>query len=146
MHGIYKYEYDGKVIYVGKTDNSFENRIYVHSKEERFAPYLDKAKIFIYETRDAVEADFLETVLICQCKPVLNMAKRMITSVGVCANVQWVPWNGGWKQKRRADEHRPIKSYSFTLNVDTVDMLRTLAKSRGVSASKLVDQILTENL
>ena len=146
MHGIYKYECDGQVIYIGKTDNSFENRIYNHSREEKFAPYIDKATISIYETRDENEADFLETALINQYRPILNAAKRLVTSVDVSVNVQWVPWNGGWKQKRRPDEHRAIKNYSFTLNADNVGKLKDLAKSRGVSTSKLVDQILSESL
>lgn len=146
MHGVYKYEYAGKVVYIGKTDNSFENRIYNHSREGKFAPYIEEATISVYETRDKGEADFLETVLISQHKPILNEAKHKVTDVDVRANIRWSPWNGGWKQKRRPDEHRPIKGYSFTLTVDTVNKLKALAKSRGVSTSKMVDAILDEAL
>ena len=146
MHGVYKYEYDGKVIYIGKTDNSFENRIYIHSREDKFAPYIDKAKIFIYETRDKNETDFLETVLISQYKPILNAVKHKVTDVDVRANVQWVPWSGGWKQKRSPDEHRSIKGYSLTLREDNFAKFKGLAKSRGVSTSKMLDQVITEFL
>jgi hypothetical protein len=146
MHGVYKYEYDGRVVYVGKTSNSFESRIYIHSRDEKFKPYLDEASIFIYETRDEREADFLETVLISQHKPILNEAKHQTTSVNVCADIQWIPWSGGWKQKRSPDEHRSIKGYSFTLKVETVNKLKALAKSRGVSTSKMMDIILSEVL
>lgn len=37
-----------------------------------------------------------------------------------------------------------IKGYSFTLREDNVKKLRTLAKSQGVSASKMLDHILSE--
>lgn len=37
-----------------------------------------------------------------------------------------------------------IKGFSFTLREDNVKKLRTLAKSRGVSASKMLDHILSE--
>jgi hypothetical protein len=146
MHGVYKYEYEGKVIYIGKTDNSFENRIYNHSREDKFAPYIDKATISVYETRDKVETDFLETVLINQYRPALNAAKHKVTSVDVCANVQWVPWSGGWKQKRRPDENRTIKGYSFTLREDNMKKMREVANDRGVSVSKLIDHLLEEAL
>lgn len=37
-----------------------------------------------------------------------------------------------------------IKGFSFTLREDNVQKLRTLARSRGVSASKMLDHILSE--
>ena len=42
--GIYKYVYNGEIIYIGKSDSKggIPNRIYGHSKEEKFQPYLDK--------------------------------------------------------------------------------------------------------
>lgn len=37
-----------------------------------------------------------------------------------------------------------IKGFSFTLREDNVKKLRVLAKSQGVSASKMLDHILSE--
>lgn len=37
-----------------------------------------------------------------------------------------------------------VKGFSFTLREDNVKKLRALAKSRGVSASKMLDHILSE--
>ena len=37
-----------------------------------------------------------------------------------------------------------IKGFSFTLREDNVKKLRALAKSQGVSASKMLDHILSE--
>lgn len=37
-----------------------------------------------------------------------------------------------------------IKGFSFTLREDNVKMLRKLAKSRGVSASKMLDHLMSE--
>lgn len=43
------------------------------------------------------------------------------------------------------DTDKPaIKGFSFTLREDNVKKLRALAKSRGVSASKMLDHILSE--
>lgn len=43
------------------------------------------------------------------------------------------------------DTEKPvIKGFSFTLREDNVKKLRSLAKSRGVSASKMLDHILSE--
>lgn len=43
------------------------------------------------------------------------------------------------------DTDKPvIKGFSFTLREDNVKKLRNLAKSRGVSASKMLDHILSE--
>lgn len=39
-----------------------------------------------------------------------------------------------------------IKGFSFTLKVETVDKLRAVAKSQNVSASKLLEHILSEVL
>ena len=144
MHGIYKYEHDEKVIYIGKTDNSFESRIYAHSRDKKFAPYLEKASISVHETRDAAEADFLETVLIAQHRPILNAAKKLVTDASVYANIEWIPWNGGWKQKRTPDEHRTIKGFSFTLNVENAKKLKALANSKNVSSSKMLDQLMED--
>ena len=144
MHGIYKYEHDEKVIYIGKTDNSFESRIYAHSRDKKFAPYLEKASISVHETRDAAEADFLETVLIAQHRPILNAAKKLVTNASVYANIEWIPWNGGWKQKRTPDEHRTIKGFSFTLNVENAKKLKDLANSKNVSSSKMLDKLMED--
>lgn len=39
-----------------------------------------------------------------------------------------------------------IKGFSFTLKVDTVEKLRAVAKSQDISASKLLEHILSEVL
>ena len=144
MHGVYKYEHNGKVIYVGKTSSSFESRFYTHSKDEKFKPYLETATAFIYETKDGYEADFLETALINQHKPALNSAKSAVTNADIRVDVQWVKWENGWRQKRSSGEHRSIKSYSFTLREDTAEKLKVFAKENGVSASKMADHILSQ--
>lgn len=48
---IYKYVYDGEVIYVGKTDSDLNARIRSHAAEFKFQKYIDKANIFYYECK-----------------------------------------------------------------------------------------------
>lgn len=146
MHGVYKYECDGEIIYIGKTSGYLGNRINAHATEDKFAPYIKKAVVFFHETKSGAEADFLETALINQYQPVLNVAKKCVTVIGVQVKVDWVPWTSSAKPKGKQDvsDIDKIKGYSFTLHESTVNKLREAARIKDVTASKLLDNILSE--
>ena len=38
MYGLYKYVYNGEVVYIGKSDSSIDMRIDAHAKESKFKP------------------------------------------------------------------------------------------------------------
>lgn len=149
MHGVYKYEYDGKVIYIGKTNADFSARIACHKKEESFLPYLPEAKIFIYETKSACETDFLETLLINQYKPELNTSKKDLTDVDVCAELDWEPWDNykttkyvpqkGWKRTYglvQPSLHKKISEYAkankTSYNAIVCDLLDEFIRDKGL--------------
>lgn len=81
-YGLYKYVYDGKIIYIGKSDRAtvgsgIPQRIKDHTREAKFQPYLDKAEIFYMSMNDCVdEIDANETLLIKQYAPVLNVSDK----------------------------------------------------------------------
>lgn len=143
MHGIYKYEADGEVVYVGKTDSDFVSRIACHHRETGFACYLKRAKIFVRETKDARETDFLETVLINQYKPVLNKKKKDVTDVQVSANLDWVSWDEYCNKKK---ENRDKGAFTYYILKDNNKKLVAAAKKAGMSKSEFLDQLLTEIL
>ena len=141
MHGVYKYEVDGKVVYVGKTDSNFEARIACHRREEAFAPYLSKAKIFVREMKDAREADFLETLLINQHKPELNKAKKNVTDFEVWASLDWEPWEK-YRPAKRKTEKKKRCACAFYLSQDVYEELTRRAKESGVSRSRYLNDLL----
>ncbi len=72
-HGLYKYVYDGQIIYIGKSNNSIKSRINGHKKERKFQPYLDKAMIYFCLLPNSAETDIMEKALINHYKPILNV-------------------------------------------------------------------------
>lgn len=72
--GIYKYVCNGEIIYIGKANSKrgIPGRIYDHSKEDKFEPYLDKCKIYYIPLPTSAEVDGCEPLLINKYKPILN--------------------------------------------------------------------------
>lgn len=75
--GLYKYVYPGKgIIYVGLSTNSIANRIYGHSREDKFKPFLDRAKIYYCHTPNKAVTEAYEKLLIDKYKPLLNVKDK----------------------------------------------------------------------
>ena len=79
QHGIYKYVTinTNEIIYIGKTNNSFINRIDRHNRgygiDEKFNAYKDNYKVYIAYLPNATETDIVERALINKYKPILNV-------------------------------------------------------------------------
>lgn len=73
-HYVYKYVYNGEIIYIGKNDTILENRINQHKLEDKFKPFL-KADIYYIELANSIMSDVVESELIRRYKPKLNVAK-----------------------------------------------------------------------
>lgn len=146
MHGIYKYEVDGEVIYIGKTNSDFAARIMAHGGEEAFAPYLSDAKIFVFETKSACEADFLETLLINQHKPKLNQAKKDLTDVEVLAVLDWEPWDSDSKIKYKQTKglHRTYGLVQPSIYNKVSDYAKANNTSFNAIVCELLDKFIEE--
>lgn len=72
QHGLYKYVYNGEIIYIGKSNSNIDNRIKAHKSERKFRPYLQKAEIYVCDLPNSTETDILEKILINHYKPKLN--------------------------------------------------------------------------
>jgi hypothetical protein len=89
-HGVYKYVYDGEVVYIGKTDaeNGFQKRINAHKKEHEL---FNKGEIYVHKCKDKTETDSLETILINAYKPILNKMKLYDYEIEP-PKLNWIPW------------------------------------------------------
>ena len=97
-HYVYKYVYDGEIVYIGKNDTDLETRINQHKLEEKFRPYL-KADIYYIELANSVMSDVVESELIRRYKPKLNVAKMSDWSGLEFAEPEWKIFNSTKKKK-----------------------------------------------
>lgn len=89
---IYKYEYEGRVIYIGKTNSDLKGRIKCHAGEYKFQRYLDKANIFYYECKNPAHTTILETYYINKYKPELNSTMKYEEDLDIfIKDVEWIP-------------------------------------------------------
>ena len=73
-HFVYKYVFNGEIIYIGKNNSKLEQRINQHKYDEKFKPYCN-SKIYYIELANSVMSDIVESELIRRYKPKLNIAK-----------------------------------------------------------------------
>lgn len=78
---IYKYVYNGEIIYIGKSDVDLWHRIKGHEKEDKFRPYLKRVKIYYFSCNNPAETTIYETYLINKYKPILNTAMKYYDTI-----------------------------------------------------------------
>lgn len=90
-HFVYKYVHNGVVIYVGLTDNIIR-RVAEHASgqglEAKFLPYLD-SEIYYHRCGNEVEMRALESLLINQYKPILNIVDCQPGDSTVNIDIDW---------------------------------------------------------
>ncbi len=74
-HYVYKYVYNGEIVYIGKNDTDLISRIKQHEKENKFLPYIF-SDIYYITLENKVETRIMETMLINRYKPKLNIADK----------------------------------------------------------------------
>ena len=73
-HGVYKFveKKTGKIIYIGKSNTSIDNRIFAHLAgkgiDEKFKKYKNKCDIFTAILPNSVETDIVDRCLINKYK------------------------------------------------------------------------------
>ena len=86
--GLYKYVYNGEIIYIGMSTSSISKRIKDHSKEEKFLPYIKESQIFYIPLDNHSEIRGVEKLLINKYKPLLNVIdtsnEGMIVDIEKC--------------------------------------------------------------
>lgn len=109
--GLYKYVYNDEIIYIGMSTNSIQDRIYNHSMEEKFQPYLKQSKIYVLPMENKVEIRSCESLLINKYKPMLNVVDTQ--SVGCSIDIE--PSLGEWKPfvKKEPKQRKSTKGMKF---------------------------------
>ena len=79
-HFVYKYVYNGDIIYVGKTDANLANRLAQHGKKGDNIPEtawdeINASEIYFCKLQSAKQCDIYESELIRRHKPKYNKAK-----------------------------------------------------------------------
>lgn len=74
-HFVYKYVYNGEIVYIGKNDTDLITRIKQHKSEEKFIPYLS-SDIYYMSLNNERDSDLMESLLIQKYKPLLNVSKK----------------------------------------------------------------------
>lgn len=80
IHYVYKYVYNGEIIYIGKTSQDLANRLCNHGKEydnidEIYREEINQSVVFYIEFNSSIICDIAETCLINKYKPKCNKAK-----------------------------------------------------------------------
>lgn len=90
---VYKYVCDNKVIYVGLTDD-MKRRVHEHASgvgiESKFVPFLQDVQIYYHQCGNEIEMRALESLLINQYKPHLNIVDMQDGESTVFIDMDWV--------------------------------------------------------
>lgn len=107
-HAIYKYIKDGEIVYIGKTDNSLENRIECHKKEKKFKK-LGKMEIKYFMVKNSTETDIYEKILINKYQPILNVVSKHDEHMDIpIEEPEWMPYD----EKKIVKSVKPKKKKS----------------------------------
>lgn len=117
---VYKYVYEGRVVYVGKTNASLKARIDAHKREDSFKPYM-AASVYYCELSNEVETDAVEKILINYYKPEINIKDKvpLLTEEAMLPNIEWHPYS----------DYKPV-----VVRIN-------LAKKRALKAATFVDKL-----
>lgn len=123
---VYKYVYDDQIIYIGKTNVSLNQRIYGHSKEDKFQDYLDKAKVYYAELKNNTETSFVELYLINKYKPILNVASVLDGNSNIfMEEPEWQSWEKFFEEnedisKPKREKCKPSKPSKQYFSVEEI--------------------------
>ena len=81
MNAVYKYVYDDKIVYIGKTNSSLNSRIKCHMGESKFQPYIDKCQIYFSLCQGVSHTAILEAYLINKYNPILNKSMNTVNEI-----------------------------------------------------------------
>jgi excinuclease UvrABC nuclease subunit len=134
--GIYKYVYNNKIIYIGKSDSSIYNRIKTHINEDKFQPYLKECKIYYFVTSNPAETKVYETYLIDKYKPILNVIDKYVD--GACVfNIpepNWILYEEKIFKQINPSKKQNVSNIKHIKNNNDIEFeLKSLYQKMGVT-------------
>ena len=81
MHYVYKYVYNGEIIYIGKADHGLEKRLYQHGRKgdnipEKAWDEINASEIFYIKLPNKTMTDVVESELIRRYQPKYCISKK----------------------------------------------------------------------
>lgn len=143
-HYVYKYVKDGEIIYIGKNDTDLHSRIKAHSFEEKFHPYLD-ADVYYCVLANATMSDVVESALINEYKPKLNVAKKSQWSGLDLPKLHWTKYIFGKPVQVKKKQTRK-QNKKITIKVDPELYEEIKWKSIGSTTNDFIIKLIKEGL
>lgn len=148
-HGVYKYVLHdtGEVVYIGKTNSSFDARIRTHASgvglEAKFLEYKDKCDIFVAHLPNTVETDIMERALINEYKPVLNVADNFDGTSGLIEikEPQWKPYKPTQEKPIPCVKKHELKPFSREWIDENCIYLGTLRDGTRISVKRFWEEV-----
>ena len=141
--GLYKYVYDGEIIYIGMSTSNITGRIKQHSYEEKFKPYIDCCEIYFIPMENNAEIKGCETILINKYKPLLNVTDNKSRGFTIDIENQLPSWEilKFQNKEKTVQKHTKKTPYKHTIktNVNRWDWLRTCSENQ-LRASLIFDE------
>lgn len=127
-HGVYKFveKKTGKIIYIGKSNTSIDNRIFAHLAgkgiDEKFKKYKNKCDIFTAILPNSVETDIVERCLINKYKPELNVVDNQdgLSNYIQITELRWEIWDIKKKKEQRNISRDPFYNMIQALTADDI--------------------------
>ena len=144
MKAIYKYVFNGEIIYIGQTRSSLEARITGHRNEERFSPYKG-AKLYYFEVKNNTELDIFERLLINKYQPILNVNNTSADSLDIVFNEpEWELYKPVKKQiiRKGRPKGEDCVTRSLRIREDLNELLIIAHNETKLSYNELVNRAL----
>lgn len=132
-HYLYKYVSDGKIIYIGITNNIVK-RVQQHASDKgldkKFTPYIKKSTIFVHECSTKGELKALERLLIDMIKPILNVKGK----TDIAPTISFSEKDISWKPYNKSD-------YTFQIDTEKNKAKRRILNNycKNVKMTKMAD-------
>lgn len=127
-YGVYKFveKKSGRIIYIGKSNVSLDNRIFAHLAgkgiDEKFKKYKNKCEIYTAILPNSVEADIVEKCLINKYKPELNVVDKQegLSEYIKIKELKWEAWDIKKKKEQRKKSRDPFINMIQALSADDI--------------------------
>lgn len=144
-HFVYKYVYNGEIIYIGKTDGPLEDRLRQHGKNgdnipSEYHEEINNSTIYYFRVANSIMSDVVESELIRRHNPRLNKAKKSEWDGMDFPEPKWKKYvpitdkctntNGQSVKRKRKDQNKGEVDLHTTQRNAMIDSVRSLGRCK----------------
>lgn len=130
IYTIYRYVYNDETIYIGKTKRNLKLRIYEHSKEDKFLPYIKECQIEYFDAGNRQSMDIYEKYLINEINPILNVAdKDGVQFTFSLPYMEWIPYTM-YRYDEESPDKKPIRTVGQKIKQKQANIQRSIRASQ----------------